>query len=121
MSVKDTCVTLVPYFEVDQGQLAAFKKLCDKFIDLTSTEEKCVHYGFSFCNHEAHCREGYTDADGVLKHLENVDAPLKAALEIAKLIRLEVHGPAEELDKLREPLAALDPKYYVLEYGFRNE
>ncbi len=79
-----------------------------------------MFYGFSFCDNEAHCREGYVDAEGVLNHLENVDAPLQEALSIANIIRLEVHGPEAELAKLREPLSALNPKYYALEYGFRN-
>jgi quinol monooxygenase YgiN len=120
MSTKDTCVTLVPYFEIHTGQVEHFKQVCEKFVELTSSEEKCMFYGFSFCDNEAHCREGYVDAEGVLKHLENVDAPLQEALSIADIIRLEVHGPEVELAKLREPLSALNPKYYVLEYGFRN-
>ncbi len=79
-----------------------------------------MFYGFSFCDNEAHRREGYTDAEGVLNQLENVDAPLQAARSIADIIRLEVHGPEAELAKPREPLSALNPKYYVLKFGFRN-
>jgi hypothetical protein len=31
---------------------------------------------------------------------------------------LEIHGPEEELAKLRGPLAELKPKFFTLEYGF---
>jgi hypothetical protein len=39
---------------------------------------------------------------------------LTEALKIADLIRLEVHGPAAELDKLKEPLAHLKPGWFVV-------
>lgn len=116
----DTCVTLVPYFKVHDGQLDAFKAACPAFIERAKTEDKMLHYGFSFSNDEAHCREGYADADGVLAHLENVGDLLQEALKIADITRLEVHGPAGELDKLREPLADLNPQYFTLECGIRR-
>ena len=54
---------------------------------------------------------------GLLAHLGNVDAMLKETLKIADLVRVEVHGPAAELDKLRQPLAGLKPQWFVLEPG----
>lgn len=45
---------------------------------------------------------------------------LEEALKIAEIIRLEVHGPEEELAKLRAPLANLNPQFFTLEYGFRR-
>lgn len=41
-------------------------------------------------------------------------------LRIADLTRLEIHGPAEELARLRGPLADLKPQFFTLEYGFRR-
>ena len=79
-----------------------------------------MFYGFSFDDDQAHCREGYQDADGVLTHLQNVDALLKRALEIAEITRLEVHGPVTEVDKLRGPLTDLNPQFFTFEYGFRR-
>ena len=37
--------------------------------------------------------------------LENVSAMLAQALTMADLVRIQVHGPAAELEKLKEPLA----------------
>ena len=85
-----------------------------------SEETKCLYYGFSFNGDEVHCREGYEDADGLLAHLENVGTLIGEALEISDIIRMEVHGPEQELAKLREPLAELNPKFFALEYGFRR-
>ena len=120
MTTEDTCCTIAPYFKVHDGQLETFKKMCEEFVRLTDNEEKCLYYGFSFDGDQAHCREGYQDAGGLLTHLENVGVLLGEALKIADLIRLEVHGPEQELAKLREPLAELNPQYFVLEYGFRR-
>jgi len=120
MSTEDACCTIVPYFRVADGRLNAFKELCQQFVDKAGVEPKCLYYGFSFCGNEAHCREGYADAEGALAHLENVGQLLDEALKMAELVRLEIHGPEEELAKLREPLAKLNPQFFTLEYGFRR-
>lgn len=120
MSTTDTCCTIVPYFKISDENLAEFKAKCEQFVDLTSNEDKVLYYGFSFDGNNAHCREGYADAEGLLAHLDNVGELLGQALEISELSRLEVHGPVAELDKLREPLADLKPTYYTLEVGFRR-
>jgi hypothetical protein len=67
-----------------------------------------------------HCREGYGDAEGAIHHLENIGALLQEALTIAEVVRLEVHGPAAELEKLRRTFDPLKPRYFALEYGFRK-
>ena len=120
MATDDRCCTIVPYFTVNEGQLEAFKALCERFVEKTRTEPKCLYYGFSFDGHAAHCREGYEDAEGLLAHLENVGALLQEAFKISEISRLEVHGPEPELAKLREPLKDLPAAYFALEYGFRR-
>ena len=67
MSTEDTCCTIVPYFRVADGRLNAFKELCQQFVGKAGGEPKCLYYGFSFCGNEAHCREGYADAEGALR------------------------------------------------------
>ncbi len=120
MATQDKCVSIVPYFKVADGKLAAFKALCEQFVAKTETEAKALYYGFCFDGDQAHCREGYVGAEGLLAHLDNVGALLQEALTIAELTRLEVHGVEEELAKLREPLAAYNPQYFTLECGFRR-
>jgi hypothetical protein len=78
------------------------------------------YYGFSFNGSEAFCREGYEDAEGLLTHLNNVGDLLQRALEMVEIVRLEIHGPEEELQKLYQPLAQYNPQYFVLEYSFRR-
>lgn len=120
MATNDTCCTIVPYFKAHPGKLAEFKQLCEEFVEKTSQETDCLYYGFSFHGDTAHCREGYLNAEAALAHLDSIGDILERALQIADLIRLEIHGPEQELAKLREPLAALDPEFYTLEFGFRR-
>jgi hypothetical protein len=120
MTTQDRIVSLHPYFKVSDGKLEAFRELCEQFVAATAPEPKCLYYGFSFHGDEVHCREGYEGAEGLLSHLANVGPILDAALKIAKITRLEVHGVEEELAKLRAPLASLNATYFALEYGIRR-
>lgn len=120
MATDDKCCNIVPYFKIKEGNAEEFRRLGDEMVEKSKTEPKCLYYGFSFNGDEAHCREAYADAEGLLAHLENVGELLGQALKIADLIRLEVHGPEQELAKLREPLAGLNPRFFQLECGFRR-
>lgn len=121
MHKTDACCTLVPYFQINDGQVEAFKALGPQFVARTRTEPGCVHYAFSYNGSQAHCREGYDNAEAVLAHLDNVGALLGEALKIASLVRLEVHGPAAELAKLHGPMTALNPQYFELADGIRRQ
>ena len=120
MATQDTCCTIVPYFKVKGGELEAFKALCEQCVEKTTQEPKCLYYGFSFDGDVAHCREGYEDAEGALAHLENVNLLLQELLKISDLTRFEIHGPEEQLAKMRGPVAELKPQFFTLEYGFRR-
>ena len=115
MSALSNFVSLHPYFKVHPGKLAEFKTALPRFIEKTRSEEKNLFYEFTIHGDEVFCREAYTDAAGLLAHLENVGAMLAEALKIADVIRIELHGPADQLAKMREPLAHLNPVCFTLE------
>jgi quinol monooxygenase YgiN len=116
----DTCVSIVPYFKIKPGQLAAFKALTARFVATTQPEPNCYYYGFSFYEDMAHCREAYHNAAGLLAHLKNVGALLEESAQFAEIVQLEIHGIESELAQLREPLKDLPAKFFTLEVGFRN-
>jgi quinol monooxygenase YgiN len=93
--------------------MEAFKAGFPAFVEKTAKEEKNLFYEFTINGDEVFCREGYADAEGLLAHLENVGALLAEALKIADLIRLEVHGPAAEVEKLKGPMAHLNPAWFI--------
>jgi len=111
-------VSLHPYFKAHEGRFEDFLALLPQFVATTATEEKCLMYDFtSRDGSEIFCREAYVGAEGVLAHLQNVGDLLGQALEISDLTRVEVHGSAKELEKLKGPMGALNPAWYVFECG----
>jgi quinol monooxygenase YgiN len=120
MTTSDTSCTIAPYFKMKSGQADACKKLCERFVERSRTEPGCLYYGFAFLDDVAFCREGYVNAEAALAHLDNVSDLLAEGQKIMDLERLEIHGPAAELAKLRGPLAAINPQFFTLEVGFRK-
>ncbi len=122
MATDDHCVTIQPYFVIKEGETDNARSYLEKFVELTKAEKDCLYYGFTICGNRLHCREGYTGGEGALAHLDNVGPLLQEVLGsgLLELTDLQVHGPEEELAKLRGPMADLNPSYWVLEYGFRN-
>ena len=114
LNLISSFVSLHPYFRVHPGKLDAFKAAFPAFIEKTASEEKNLFYGLTINGDEALCREAYVDADALLAHLENVGALLAELLKIADITRVEVHGPAKELEKLKGPLAHLNPAWFVI-------
>lgn len=115
MNGSSDFVSLHPYFKVHSGKLEEVKARLPAFVEKTATERKNLFYGFSLNGDEMFCREGYTDADGVLAHLDNIGVLLTELLTLADLTRVEVHGPAVELGKLKGPLAHLNPAWFATE------
>ncbi len=111
------CVSIHPYFRAKPGKLAALKEVCKKLVALCETEPECLYFGFTFNGDDMYCREAYNGAAGVFAHLENAGAAIGDVLENADLVKIEVHGPAEDLEQLKEPLKGMNPTYYTLEFG----
>jgi quinol monooxygenase YgiN len=113
--MKSNFVSLHPYFKVHPGKLEAVKAGFTAFVEKTATEKENLFYAFTPNGEEMFCREAYQSAEGLLAHVENIGALLTELLTMADLTRLEVHGPAVELEKLKAPLAHLNPNWFILE------
>jgi quinol monooxygenase YgiN len=113
--MRSNFVSLHPYFKVHPEKLDAVKALLPSFVEKTATEKENLFYGFSINGDEIFCREGYESAEGVLAHLDNVGALLAEMLNMTDLIRVELHGAADDLERLKEPLAHLNPAWFTLE------
>merc|ERR1711959_60409 len=124
MGENDSVCHLYPYFKLRQPE--KFKEIWyGAFPDTKANQaaEKSYQYAFSFepTTDVAPGRESYGDADGILLHLKNVETPLKAVLNgPAELLRLEVHAPASEVEKLRPALEPLGCQFFTTGWGFRN-
>jgi quinol monooxygenase YgiN len=99
---------------VHPGKVEDVRASLPRFVEKTASEKQNLFYEFSMKGDELFCREAYENAEGLLAHLDNVGALFAETLKIADLIRLEVHGPADELQELKQPLAHLKPEFFEL-------
>ena len=117
MSLPANLVTIHPYFKIHPGKESEAQAVMEEFVAKTRSESTCFFYEFTVLGDEVFCREGYAGAAGVLHHLENIGEILTKMLEVSDLTRLEFHGPAAEIDQLREPLGHLNAAFFVLRCG----
>jgi len=120
MASKDTHVSLAPTFTVPEGKMGDFKAAFPTFYDATKGgTDLCLYYGFAQCGDKVFCREGYKDAAGALAHVGEVGEALGKAMAMVGEggVSLDVHGPKEELDKLKDALGPLGAKFYEMDGG----
>jgi len=115
MIPRHRVVSLYPWFKIHPGKLDAFKALLPRFIANAAKEPACLFYDFTLNGDLLHCREAYVGAEGVLVHLQNVGPLLAEAFQLADVVQLELHGAADELAKLREPLKDMPAAWFTLE------
>ena len=120
MNHPASTVSIHPYFKVHAGKLDTAKAVLRVLVGRTATEKECLYYEFTINGDVIFCREAYAGAGAALLHVENVRDGLAELLKIADLARIEVHGPAEELEKLKVPMAALNPVWFVYECGLER-
>jgi quinol monooxygenase YgiN len=120
-AMNQPAVSIHPYFKVHPGQLDAAKALLRAFVEKTQSEPLCVYYEFTINGDVVFCREAYRGAEGTLAHLANVGAILADMFKISDVERLEIHGPADELEKLKGPLAEFKPTWFAYECGIERK
>jgi len=114
-----SCMTIQPTFTVSDWDAAA--PIMADFVERTKKEDGCVYYGWTKVGDKLFCREAYNDAAGVLAHLENVGPCVGQLLEAcATLDKIELHGPAEELDKCKAAMDGFGTAYWEIHSGFQN-
>ena len=121
MSLPANLVTIHPYFRAHAGKWNEVEAVLKEFVATTRSETACLFYEFTVNGDEVFCREGYAGGEGALAHLENVGAVLGKMLGLSDLTRLEFHGPAEELEKMKGPLAHLNAVWFALHSGLERK
>ncbi len=117
MTAPENVVSIHPYFKVKPGQMTPAREFLRQMVARTSTETANLYYDFTINGDVVFCREAYVGAEALLKHLDNVGPVLAEFLKIADVLRVEVHGARPHLDKLKGPLAKLNPEWFVFECG----
>ena len=70
MATQNTGETIVPCYEIQDGQLENLEKGREAFVENADNEAKRPHYAFCFDGDEAHCREEYTEAETIPSELD---------------------------------------------------
>jgi quinol monooxygenase YgiN len=120
MIIQDTWCTADAYFSVKTESREAFDELVDRFVREATKESGIRYYGWSANGDEIHCRQGYPDAEGFLEHVANVRHLFEEAITISDCSRIAIHGPEDELDKLRGPMEGVPLQYFPLTSSFRR-
>jgi hypothetical protein len=105
-------VSIHPYFKIQAGKLPEAQAILKRLVAKAAAEPGNLYYDFTLNGDVVFCREAYNGAEGMLLHLDNVGPELGEFLKIASVLRVELHASAENLAKLRGPLAALKPECF---------
>jgi quinol monooxygenase YgiN len=95
-------------FKVNDWNSAA--PIVREFIDRTGLEKGCTYFGWSSKGEDLSWHGNYASGSALRDHFVGV-APLIAALNSgpAKLVKIELHGPSNELDKARAATGGIEP------------
>jgi len=108
-----------PASELDKVKPHTDGRLTVKYVELDSGAAGCLYYGFGFAGDSMYCREGYKSAEDCAKHgadvKEMIEEPMKAVG--AGNFKLNVVGPAAELEKLKPKLAPRGAIFWELDSG----
>ena len=117
MKPRTQVVSVHPYFKVHPGKVAEFQAILPDMIAKVAAEPGTLAYEIGANGDEFMFREAYDGAAGWQSHMANTDPIVARLLQVATVRRLEIHGPAQELDKLRAQVSAMNPVWYIRETG----
>ncbi|MDP5217620.1 antibiotic biosynthesis monooxygenase [Ruegeria sp. 2205SS24-7] len=114
-------VTVIGTFSIPTENAAAFRENCAAMVALRDKEpgHLATAYGFG-ADGMAVSREDYESAEAVLQHMQVGSHIFESTRALVTITGVELHGPADELDKLRDLFGTMSPRYFVTEYGFRR-
>lgn len=119
-AASESIVSIHPYFKIRQGKNEELREYLDVMLDRVKSEPACLYYDFFLNGDVLTCREAYVGGEGFVAHLENIGERLDKLLTLCDLYRLEVQGPAAQLEKLREPLADMEVEWFEHQCGIEK-
>jgi len=116
----DTHVTILPEYKVPAGKMAESKANFSKLYTATKGGKGAagtLYYGFSASGDTLYCREGFKNAEAAMLHGADIkdimEGPMKSIT--ADNFKLNVVGPAAELEKLKPKLAPRGAVFWELD------
>ena len=117
MTLETKMVSIHPHFIIKDGKMDQCIALLEEILVLTkSNEPDCLFFNITICRpNKAYVREAYKDGAAALFHLKNMGHMIPKLFEVSD-INVQVHGPAEEIEPLKELLP--DADFYEAISGF---
>ncbi len=117
MSLDTTMVSIHPHFKIKDGNMDQCIALLEEILVLTKAKEPdCLFFNITACGSDkAYVREAYKDGAAALFHLKNMGHMIPKLFEVAD-IKVQVHGPAKEIEPLKAVLE--DADFYEAISGF---
>ena len=114
---ENTFLTLQPTLVVEDWAKA--RPLMAEFLDKTRTQRGAMYSGWTVCGDKLFCREAFAESAFLLEHLREVRPSLDALLEpgTARLLEMQLHGPADELSKCAAAMDGLDTQAFEIVSG----
>ena len=81
------------------------------------TEEGTLDYTWCFNGNKVLLREAYADANAVNKHLETAADLLEKLMGFVKILKIDVTGNEDDLNKLKPMLDTRGAVYFFKEIG----
>ena len=115
---ENTFLTLQPTLVVEDWAKA--RPLMAEFLDKTRTQRGAMYSGWTVCGDKLFCREAYAESAFLLEHLREVRPSLDTLLApgTARLLEMQLHGPADELSKCAAAMDGLDTQAFEIVSGF---
>ena len=114
MSRISQFVTVQAYFRIDPSHRETVGRLIGE-LELRASENPLVlFHEASFRSEDLALRIAFPSAEPLLDHLAGTSEWFERLLTGTELLRIEVHGPEQELTLLRGPLGVFMPEWYVL-------
>lgn len=114
MSRISQFVTVHAYFRIAPSHRETVGRLIGE-LELRATENlEVLFHEASFCSDDLALRFAFPSAEPLLDHLAGTSEWFERLLTGTELLRIEVHGPEQELALLRGPLGVFMPEWYVL-------
>jgi len=107
----DESVSMITYYEV--RDMDSFANLTVEIAEAKKLESPVLSCSFSFNGNQVMCKESYDTADSAKAHLDSSAALTKRAAESADILKVEVMGPEEQLEKLRETFNEVNVMFWA--------
>lgn len=108
----DESLTMITYYNVQD--MDTFANLTVEIAEAKKADDAVLSCSFSFNANQVVCVENFESAEKAKTHLENYADLAKRALETAEIEKVDVMGPEDQLEQLRESFNDVNVMFWAM-------